>query len=207
MALGDRYTKTVVFVLGGNDADTATLQGTGFVAGAITDDPNIVIPFVVTAAHVVRTFGFTAVRLSRKDGSVEDRPIDPWTFHDYEDIAVALLHDIDIETTDINAVPVDQFIGRVETQYPVRVGDPVYFGGLLGHVPSMGAGNVPMIRTGSVGALYQAGIPMLAPDNVTELQVRGHLIDCRSFGGFSGSPCFVRFISATAKTARRGIPY
>lgn len=57
MALGDRYTKTVVFILGGNNADTATLQGTGFVAGALTDDPNIVIPFVVTAAAKMRRPG------------------------------------------------------------------------------------------------------------------------------------------------------
>jgi hypothetical protein len=206
MALGVRYIKTVVFVLGGEDSGSASLRGTGFVAGTLTEDPNIVVPFVVTTAHVVRTFPFTAVRLSRKDGAVEDRPIESWTIHGYEDIAVALLRDIDLDVTEINVIPVDQFIGDKPTQYPVAVGDQVYFGGLLGAVPSMGEANVPMIRTGAVGALYQAGVPMRLADD-TVIHVRGHLVDCRSFGGFSGSPCFVRFISATGETQRMGLRY
>jgi hypothetical protein len=47
---------------------------------------------------------------------------------------------------------------------------------------------------------------MRLPDS-TVIYVRGHLIDCRSFGGFSGSPCFVRFISASGKTERLGLTY
>lgn len=60
----------------------------------------------------------------------------------------------------------------------------------------MGEQNIPMVRTGSVGALYQDNIPMRLPDE-TLLKVHGHLIDCQSFGGFSGSPCFVRYLSGS----------
>lgn len=90
MALGARYTKSVVFILGGDSEGTATLQGTGFVAGT-PDEPGMVIPFVVTAAHVVRTFPFTAVRLSLKNGSVTDHPVTEWQIHDLDDVAIAPL--------------------------------------------------------------------------------------------------------------------
>jgi len=70
----------------------------------------------------------------------------------------------------------------------------------------MGAQNIPMVRTGSIGAQYQDGIPMRLSNN-TLIRVRGHLIDCRSFGGFSGSPCFVRYISGGGKTDGLEIPY
>jgi hypothetical protein len=206
MALGTRYTKTVVFIIGGSDRESAVARGTGFVAGTLSDDPDVIIPFVVTAAHVVRTFVYTAVRLTLKDGTVEDRAIGQWEFHDHEDVAVSFLGEIDVDRVDISAIPIDHFVGYEETQFAVGVGDPVYFGGLLGSVPSMGDLNVPMIRTGSVGALYQSGVPMRLLDN-TLIHVRGHLIDCRSFGGFSGSPCFVRFTSATGETPRRRFKY
>ena len=42
--VGARYTKSVVFVLGGNDDGTLALQGTGFVAGIPTAEEDIVIP-------------------------------------------------------------------------------------------------------------------------------------------------------------------
>jgi hypothetical protein len=201
MALGARYTKSVVFILGGDSADSATPQGTGFIAGTPDAEPGMVIPFVVTAAHVVRTFPFTAVRLSLKNGSVTDHPITEWQIHDVEDVAIALLYPVDADVVEASPIPIDQFVGHEQTEFPVSVGDTVFFGGLLGQVESMGNANVPMIRGGTVGALYQHGVPMRLADN-TLIRVHGHLVDCRSFGGFSGSPCFVRFISGTHVTER-----
>ena len=49
MALGARYTKSVVFIFGGDSEEGATLQGTGFVAGTPDAEPGPIIPFVVTA--------------------------------------------------------------------------------------------------------------------------------------------------------------
>jgi hypothetical protein len=62
------------------------------------------------------------------------------------------------------------------------------------------------VRSGSIGALYQDGIPIRLPDD-TVIHASGHLIDCRSFGGFSGSPCFVRFLSGQGQTERMGLRY
>ena len=44
---------------------------------------------------------------------------------------------------------------------------------------------------------------MRLPDG-TVLTMHGHLIDCRSFGGFSGSPCFVEFLSGIGPNASVG---
>lgn len=205
MAISVRYTKSVVFILGGGSAAEAVLRGTGFVAGTPTEDENIVIPWLVTAAHVVRWFAYTAVRLSQKDGSAIDHPIElsDWRFHDTEDLAICLLHSLDASKIEVSPIPVEEFVGAKDTEFPVGVGDTVFFGGLLGQVPSMGEGNVPMIRSGAIGALHQNGVPMRAPDD-TVIHVRGHLIDCRSFGGFSGSPCFVQFISGKHVTENFG---
>jgi hypothetical protein len=118
-------------------------------------------------------------------------------------VAVALLRDVDGDAVEVSPIPRDEFVGVTETEYSVSVGDNVVFGGLLGQVPSMVSANVPMIRAGSIGALYQQGVPMRLADG-TLFFVRGHLVDCRSFGGFSGAPCFVHFISGTHVTERFG---
>jgi hypothetical protein len=95
-------------------------------------------------------------------------------------------------------VPAMDFVGSQERRFTPGPGDDVYFAGLLGAVPSMGERGVPMTRGGMIGALYQDGVPIRLPDD-TVIHVQGHLIDCRSFGGFSGSPCFV----ATSATFTR----
>ena len=52
---------------------------------------------------------------------------------------------------------------------------------------------VPMVRTGSIGKFYQ---PRLSTDDDEcgcTYEYTGHLLDCRSYGGFSGSPVFGDF--------------
>jgi hypothetical protein len=58
---------------------------------------------VVTAAHVIRTFAYTAIRLGLRDGGVIDHPIatSEWRIHPYEDVAVTLLRDIDAEAVEV----------------------------------------------------------------------------------------------------------
>jgi hypothetical protein len=208
VALGDRYLHAVVFITGAwSDGNTTRsgLRGTGFVIGLPAADPNAVFLYVVTAAHVVRPCHTTAVRITKQDGSVEDRPVKRWAYHASEDVAVTPFHDPTGQFAH-SFVETGQFVGQATVERPPAPGDDVYFAGLLGMVPSMGAGNVPMLRAGAIGALGQIGIPMRLPDN-TVIHVAGHLIDCRSFGGFSGSPCFVRYVSGTGTTPRIGLPY
>lgn len=209
MALGKAHTKPVVFISGSPltepEAEPA-LRGTGFLAGFRFDaDPRQGQVYIVTAAHVVRPLAASLVRLNKPDGSVADHMIADWIFHPIEDIAVARLPP-PYSDYEFYAVEANRFVGAEEHRYPVEPGADVFVAGLLRLVPSMGERNIPMVRTGSIGALDQEQIPMRLPDN-TLINVRGHLIDCQSFGGFSGSPCFVRYLSGQGETESMGLTY
>ena len=208
MALSEIHRRTVMLISGSLDAaanSEAALRGTGFAVGVPTVDPNQVWPYVVTAAHVVRPCRTTFIRMTQTGGSTVDLeiPKSRWVFHPREDVAVAPF-EADPDEVRLSVVATPDFVGSTKTQFAVAPGDEVLFAGLLGLVPSMGARNIPMVRSGAVGALHQDGIPMRLQDD-TLVSVHGHLIDCRSFGGFSGSPCFVRFTSGINITPRLGL--
>jgi hypothetical protein len=63
--------------------------------------------------------------------------------------------------------------------------------------------NIPMVRAGIIGRLWQDRLPVRRhPEDETKY-ITAHLIDCRSFAGFSGSPCFVQ--QAIGYQARTGL--
>jgi hypothetical protein len=207
MALGKAYTKPVVFISGSPLSDPEaepSLRGTGFLVGFRSEvNPGQGQVYIVTAAHVVRPLTAALVRLNKPDGSIADHVIDEWIFHPTEDIGIARLPP-PYSDYEFLAVEAKDFVGAEELEYSPQPGADVFVAGLLGLVPSMGERNIPMVRTGSIGAMYQDAIPMRSRDN-TRINVRGHLIDCQSFGGFSGSPCFVRFISGSETTENLGL--
>jgi hypothetical protein len=209
VALGKAYTKPVVFISGSTLADPEAdpvLRGTGFLIGFRSKvNPDQGWVYIVTAAHVVRPLVAALVRMNKPDGSVADHAIDEWFFHPTEDIAVARLRP-PYSDYEFYAVEAKDLMGTAEPQRPPEAGADVYIAGLLRVVPAMGEQNIPMVRTGSIGALYQDNIPMRLPDG-TLIKVNGHLIDCQSFGGFSGSPCFVRYLSGSGKTEGLELPY
>jgi len=61
-------------------------------------------------------------------------------------------------------------------------------GALLHYVGLLAPLDRPMARSGTIGAIDQIGI-----EHDGGYVYPCHLIDCRSYGGFSGSPCFVEF--------------
>ena len=71
------------------------------------------------------------------------------------------------------------------------LGDNVYFVGLLPNIEAMVEKNIPMVRSGTLGRLWQERCPVLTREKVL-IYITAHLIDCRSFGGFSGSPCYLQ---------------
>lgn len=73
-------------------------------------------------------------------------------------------------------------------QRSLEYGDRVYFVGLLDAISNMVDNVQPMVRSGTVGAIYQEGIKV----TFQEQRIRGHLIDSRSISGFSGSPCWAQ---------------
>jgi hypothetical protein len=208
VALGSNYTKSVVFIAGDHDIPAIgdpPLQGTGFIVSLPTEDPDRGYFYVVTAAHVVRPFPFTWVRFPRQDRGADNLRVDRWAYHPTADVAATAVSMVeDLEPYRIFHLPIGDFVGAEDRRLNPAPGDDVYFAGLLGNVRSMGERGVPMTRGGMVGALYQDGVPIRLPDD-TVIHIRGHLIDCWSFGGFSDSPCFVRYISDINRTPRRGL--
>jgi hypothetical protein len=62
-----------------------------------------------------------------------------------------------------------------------------HLGGLFHYVGLLAPLERPMVRSGTIGAVDQDGVEHDSPGYVYSC----HLADCRSYGGFSGSPCFL----------------
>lgn len=171
------------------DAERIEPIGTGFFVGMPGAVPGVIHPHVVTARHtVVAAFHHYGALYARVtvDGALVDVPMADWVIPDAvaDDIAVSYFPyggRMCWSTT--------RFLSEADEQ--PYLGDNVYFIGMLKWVPDMAASNVPMVRSGTLGAMNQSGIPVKMPDHV-KIRMRGHLIDCRAYRGFSGSPCFVQ---------------
>jgi hypothetical protein len=203
MGLRDYFVRSTGLVLGSSTTDNArpTLATAVLVIVPSIGRPDIGYVYAATAAHAVRGGSATAIRVRRKDDGVEDVPVEHWDVHPVADVAIGFIH-ADWEQVDIRPIREDWFVDVRSTQ--PSPGDSVYLVGLLPEVEEMQRHNVPFVRSGTIGTLNQDGVPVqLAPDLVAH--ARAHLIDCRFFSGFSGSPCFAQFPGETRKTERLGL--
>ncbi|MEK6190744.1 MAG: trypsin-like peptidase domain-containing protein [Chloroflexota bacterium] len=205
MPLNDQYPKSVVFVVGlrrdpASGAFVQTAIGTAFFVAIPTALPDRVWVYLVTAAHVVEAETETWVRVRAKNGLLPLVRVPQWTIHPKDDVAVTLVGGV---ANDLDMICVQEAIFLDVWPRKPTVGDRVYFIGLLAMAESMVQENVPMVRSGTLGRMYQERVPLRhGDDRVTYHQA--HLIDCRSYGGFSGSPCFVQFQSTLGEGERRG---
>lgn len=71
-----------------------------------------------------------------------------------------------------------------------HLGTTVHYVGLLAPVASMATRGQPMVRTASLGAMDVHNVEYHDKGSQRIAYV-AHLIDCRSYGGFSGSPVFL----------------
>ncbi len=203
MPLPSDSVKSVVFVIGERGGTQPI--GTGVIVSVSeqTERGNVFFTYVVTAAHVVATEQRTWVRCRRSEDEVEDIevPLGAWRSHWSADITAAIVQ-FGEPNNYWRTIPTRQFADAPKGDIAVDawsargplLGDRVYFAGLLHQIPEMGLRMIPMTRSGTVGALNVERIPVLVsrePRHVRE--ENGHLIDCRSFAGFSGAPCFIQF--------------
>lgn len=206
MPLNDDYPMTVAFVVGMRTNLVSAVSGpepigTAFFVGVPVgiEGVDAIYTYAVTARHVVacETQG-TWLRINLVGGGWEDVAVPSWTKHPTADVAVALMGDR--RRFAIKAVPLHMFADRVSVR-PV-LGDPVYFIGLLAG-SDLAEANVPIVRSGTLGAMYQ---PDIAMEDCTKTIVRweAHLIDCRSYSGFSGSPCFVEYRIPQKESMNKG---
>jgi hypothetical protein len=149
--------------------------------------------YFVTAAHVVQDRRPKWIRLRRADGQgVVDELAGEWEFHARSDVA-ATPCELDLTGFAHGSIQEwlfsDRWHERVVGDVPLRIGEEAYFIGLLADLESMADRNIPMVRSGRIGAFYQENIRMTSgPTQRTE--PIAHLLDTYSRGGFSGSPCF-----------------
>lgn len=197
MPLNETFAKAIVFIVGEYEQDGTTkvaVVGTGSIISYPFSDPETKRRFlyIVTSAHVVRPLIRSWVQINQRDGETARIPVSVWYEHpsnDYaDDVAVVPAGGLNPAVFDYAVIQYEEFIE--ENLRPV-LGARVYFLGLLGFIPEMSDRNVPMVRSGVIGAVSQPGVPIeIAPHTV--IKVTAHLIDCRSFQGFSGSPCFLQ---------------
>jgi hypothetical protein len=148
--------------------------------------------FLVTAKHIASGYGPTWVRIRLESGGVCDLPVSGWTHHPESDVSVAPFND-DLTGYIATYTDVSAFIDRFTASPNVIAGvsDPVHYVGLLAAVPTMQEDAIPMVRSGSIGALYQLDIPSKDRMGTVHIEPLAHLIDARARLGFSGAPCLV----------------
>jgi hypothetical protein len=197
--LDEQAIDTVMFVIAERKDEDGNVGrrpiGTAFLVSVPTDRTNMPAflqahGFIVTAAHVVESGEQTWIRRRLRNGAIGDVAIEwGWLLHPTKDVAVTPYPSIPFfgaaETTKF--VSTEQFADAQEAR--PRLGDPVYFIGLVSGIPAMSEALIPMVRPGLIGRLYQEKVPVRRPGDQV-IQMTAHLIDCRAYKGFSGSPCF-----------------
>ena len=193
--LTDKYPLAVTFIIGRSrlpgGAGALAPIGTGFILNVPARFKDLYFEYVVTASHVVEGRDETYARIRTRDGGSKDLPVHEWVHHPTADVAVAPFDASGHEDLHLLNVPAAALGQRPLPRWDPQLGDRVYFLGLpnLPAAQGMIARNVPMVRSGTIGAMYQDDVPVQWPDGSIR-KVQAHLIDCRSYGGFSGSPCF-----------------
>lgn len=202
------YAQGVFFVgrRGFGKEGAARIDGTSFLVTIVGE--RLWHPYVVTAGHVVEGAEESFIRIPTLGGPV-DVTVPDWISHGVHDVAVAPI-DMPHDTTAV-ATGLDQFIDTDSEEIAaewreLELGDIVYFIGLLGKIPEMVARNIPIVRAGTLGALWQEKVPVRRSPAEASRLITAHLIDCRSFGGFSGSPCYIQKSRAAVVTRDDGRP-
>jgi hypothetical protein len=166
---------------------TRVRNGTGFFVQIPSEHPTIrdrrSTGYVVTCDHVIRdltNIEIEAANPYREGELYPPEPVSDWRplkAHPEADLAFAP-YPVPAAQTPIG-VPLGSLL-----QYGLQLalGAHFHYVGLLAPV------GIPMARYGTFGALDVPGVPHDGPYNY-----RCHLADVRSYGGFSGSPCFVEY--------------
>lgn len=200
LAVGDempfdyKYALGTVFVCENRGSSRVPI-GTGFLIEMSSTTGEHRWQYVVTARHVVEHGRQTWLRLRHQmepHARPQDLAVPKWEEHPTADVAAAPFDAGDL----LNAlklwfISADEFSDRAyERQFRAQPGDTAFFIGLLSDLRSMTDRSIPMVRSGSVGALYQERVPV-RQGKTRRIEPCAHLIDVHSRQGFSGGPCIV----------------
>ena len=191
MPLDGQYPDCVVFIATERERGDGTKEviaiGTAFlIEMPFGDGTDRTFTYAVTAGHVVSRPSQYYLQVNTANG-VRDVLISGWVRHPVQDVAVANVFLGD--DWKYALIHTDMFVGD-DVQPVPRLGDRVYFIGLLSFLRGTRDEITPMVISGNIGRFNQKDIP-IEWDN-TQSKITAHLVDCRSYGGFSGSPCFIQ---------------
>ncbi len=187
MVMDPRVVHSAIRIIGDQESATYPFEtvrvpiGTGFILPIKSESGPHVFGYLVTAAHVVAGQKHIEMQPTKEGGSLYPPiPVGDWRIPDPKiDVAVSLIEEAPPSGGPLWANPLSVAlpIGNIRTLSP---GDPVFYIGVLTPLDRT------MVRSATVGAVDQEGIP-----HEGGYEYPCHLIDCRSYGGFSGSPCFL----------------
>jgi hypothetical protein len=165
--------------------------GTGFFVTVASDVPETPpYGYLVTAYHVIhKQTDLEAEIPNAFNGEIyPPLPVNNWEQPlKGVDVAVAAIDHPD--DRNYMGVPLDHIMPMGEAVYP-QLGGTVFYIGLFAPARRM------MARSGTIGALEQLALSKKLDDPDLDLEYVDypvHLVDCRSYNGFSGSPCFAEF--------------
>lgn len=147
--------------------------------------------YLVTAKHSLEHIANRpyVIRANTKDGRsiVFDAKDTQWTVHPDPTVDAAIMRFVvpDELSLDWSSIPLSNFLtDRLIHDHRIGAGDEVVMTGLFTEVEGT-AKNLPIVRMGNVALIPDEPIPFN-----NEL-IEAYLIEARSIGGLSGSPCFV----------------
>jgi hypothetical protein len=147
--------------------------------------------FFVTALHVVQEHLRVVALIRGRAGPIRWDVSGGWFVPDDPTVDLAVLPLPAVEKNSlIAAIPLDVATDSINLMS--KYGEPTFFVGLLEPVRSTVERLVPVVRHGTLAAFHQPGVTWGTrsdPDKWGPSVV--DLIDCRSWAGFSGSPCFI----------------
>jgi Trypsin-like peptidase domain len=177
MPLGFEHLQGSVRIIGIVDGRKKVI-GTGFtVVLPGVDDPSFVHGYVVTAAHVLKGKSSIEVQAANPHGGLNEA-IELREWHSplpQYDVAIGRWPS---RSQQFWTVHPETFADLLPL-----LGQTIYYVGIL---TALGQ-PIPMVRTGSLAAMDVEGLRL-----EHGYSFPAHLIDCRSYDGFSGSPCFLQ---------------
>jgi hypothetical protein len=184
MPLDRTMTYSAVRVCGSNDEHDYQAVGTGFFMSV----PGEVIQggwhgYVVTPHHVIDGLRDIHLEIANPTSPGELYPriaVSDWRRSDvYPDADLAFARFLIPE----GQMPIALQLGAlVIPNLEVRAASNFHYVGLLAPL------DVPMVRSGTIGATWVDGL-----GRERGYSYQAHLADVRSYGGFSGSPCFLEY--------------
>jgi hypothetical protein len=203
MPLGTSFPNSVLFVCADREGNKLPIGTAFLISHAENELGGMRMKYAVTARHVIENGAPTWLRFR---GADETQPpvevaVSEWIQHGTSDVAIAPLGlqlkvDSAVET---NALSTGAFADRWLSEWR-GVGERVYVIGLLSDLHSMVSRNIPMVRGGTLGALFQKDIPMRS-GSYARVEPVAHLIDTQSRAGFSGAPCVLEQLSINVQKA------